>query len=238
MGTISAMDAAWKTLKVGAGGYLTGIDIAADGTMVVRTDTYGAYVWNGTGWNQLVTTGSMASNGYYGGTYEIRIAASSTNIFYMANTDGIYRSTDQGQNWTKTNLPATVFNGNSSERHDGQRMAIDPANSNFVIAGTQSNGLWMTRDGGTTWSKVTAVPQGTAGDGGYSGIYIKGSTIYVGTAGNGVYSSTDGGTTWKAIGGPANASIATMSADGSYFASENGSGALWKYSGGVWSTLR
>jgi len=32
----------WKPLKVGAGGWLVGMDIAPDGTMVVRTDTYGA----------------------------------------------------------------------------------------------------------------------------------------------------------------------------------------------------
>ena len=38
----------WQTLDVGAGGFVDGIDIAPDGTMVVRTDTYGAYIWNGT----------------------------------------------------------------------------------------------------------------------------------------------------------------------------------------------
>ena len=49
----------WQELKIGAGGWLTGIDIAPDDTMVVRTDTYGAYVWNGTQWQQLVTSTSM-----------------------------------------------------------------------------------------------------------------------------------------------------------------------------------
>ena len=37
----------WQTLDVGAGGFVTGIDIAPNDTMVVRTDTYGAYIWNG-----------------------------------------------------------------------------------------------------------------------------------------------------------------------------------------------
>ena len=37
----------WLPLRIGAGGFLTGIDIAPDDTMVVRTDTYGAYIWNG-----------------------------------------------------------------------------------------------------------------------------------------------------------------------------------------------
>ena len=52
----------WRPLRIGAGGFLTGIDISADGsTRVVRTDTYGAYIWNAaiSQWIQLVTKGSM-----------------------------------------------------------------------------------------------------------------------------------------------------------------------------------
>ena len=66
----------WLPLRIGAGGYVTGIDIAADDTMVVRTDTYGAYIWNGTEWQQLVTALSMpAANvgiGNEEGVYEIK----------------------------------------------------------------------------------------------------------------------------------------------------------------------
>ena len=32
----------WQTLKVGGGGYVRGLDVAPDGTMVGRTDTNGA----------------------------------------------------------------------------------------------------------------------------------------------------------------------------------------------------
>jgi hypothetical protein len=39
---ITASDNDWSPLKIGAGGFLTGMSIANDGTMVVRTDTYGA----------------------------------------------------------------------------------------------------------------------------------------------------------------------------------------------------
>ena len=38
---------------------MTGISIANDGTMVVRTDTNGAYLWTGSQWQQLVTASSM-----------------------------------------------------------------------------------------------------------------------------------------------------------------------------------
>ena len=49
----------WQALPIGAGGFLTGMSIADDDVMVVRTDTYGAYIWNGTEWQQLVTSTSM-----------------------------------------------------------------------------------------------------------------------------------------------------------------------------------
>jgi hypothetical protein len=48
----------WHPLRIGAGGFLTGIDISADGsTRVVRADTYGAYVWESplSQWKQIVT---------------------------------------------------------------------------------------------------------------------------------------------------------------------------------------
>ena len=79
----------WQTLDVGAGGFVRGLDIAPDGTMVGRTDTNGAYLWNGTSWVQLVTASSMpatfvAENPTVGqGVYEMQIADSNTNIMYM-----------------------------------------------------------------------------------------------------------------------------------------------------------
>src|SRR4051794_41942957 len=73
----------WKPVRIGAGGWLTGIDIAPDGTKVVRTDTYGAYIWDGTEWRQLVTAKSMpaADVGVDNneGVFEIRVAPSDTN---------------------------------------------------------------------------------------------------------------------------------------------------------------
>ena len=75
----------WQTLKVGAGGFATGLDIDPDGTRVVRTDTNGAYLWNGTQWVQLVTSSSMpAAFDFSGqGVYEIQMAPSNSSIMYM-----------------------------------------------------------------------------------------------------------------------------------------------------------
>ena len=57
-GTV-VVDPNWQDLKVGGGGFVRGLDIAPDGTMVGRTDTNGAYLWNGSAWVQLVTASSM-----------------------------------------------------------------------------------------------------------------------------------------------------------------------------------
>ncbi|WP_344708959.1 Ig-like domain-containing protein [Sphingomonas humi] len=216
------------------------MDIAPDGTMVGRTDTYGAYLWNGTSWDQLVTAASMPADVKgMGGVFEIRIAPSNTNIFYMALHGGIYKTTDRGQTWVKTSFPVGTFDANQANRMDGQKMAIDPNNPNIVFAGTQTDGLWVTRDGGTSWSKIAAVPQGTNGnDPSLTGISIKGSNVFVGTAGSGVYASTDGGYSWKSIGGPADVANAVIAPDGSYYAAGgNTYSALYKYANGTWTIL-
>lgn len=226
-------------MKVGAGGFITGIDIASDGTMVARTDTYGAYIWNGSSWTQLVTSFSMPETSFYKyGVYEIRIASSNSDIFYMTMSDGIYKTVDRGATWTKTSFPIQNLDPNSDNRMSGQKLAIDPSNPNVVFAGTQKDGLWVTRDGGTSWQKIAAVPQGTnTADPSMTGISIQGNVVYVGTAGSGVYASNDSGLTWKAIGGPGTIASAAISPDGSYYATGRLDGTLWKYSGGTWTKL-
>src|SRR5260370_14223621 len=51
-----------NTLRVGAGGYVTGMDISPDSkTKLIRTDVYGAYLWNSSSssWDQVVTAQPM-----------------------------------------------------------------------------------------------------------------------------------------------------------------------------------
>jgi hypothetical protein len=168
-------DSAWKPVKIGAGGWVTGIDIARDGTMVARTDTYGAYLWDGAKWKQLVTAASMPADTYSAsGVYEIRVAPSDSSILYMQVAGGLLKSVNKGATWSKTSFPTLSQDPNGANRMDGEKMAIDPINPNVVYAGTQHNGLFVTRDGGTTWQQVTAVPKGadagTSNDPGLTGI--------------------------------------------------------------------
>jgi hypothetical protein len=35
------------------------MEVAADGTKVIRTDTYSAYVWNGSTWKYLLSSNTL-----------------------------------------------------------------------------------------------------------------------------------------------------------------------------------
>jgi hypothetical protein len=242
----------WKELKIGAGGWLVGIDIAPDDTMVVRTDTYGAYIWNGTQWQQLVTTSSMpAGTTAVGGVYEIRIAPSNTNILYMEYSGNLYRSSDKGTTWTKTAFAPVTEDPNDGYRMNGQKMAIDPNNPNVVYVGTPQDGLFVTTDGGASWQKVGAVPvSATDTNGQYPGITGitfdptsgvtagKTNVIYASSFGHGVFESTNGGTSWRALsGGPGDVESATVSSSGVYYAIGNNNTTLWRYTNGAWTLL-
>lgn len=245
----------WKPLKVGGGGVLSGIDVARDGTQVIRTDTYGAYIWSGTEWKQLLTSTSMpasvAAAIVQEGVYELQVSESNSNVMYMMYMGQVLKTTDKGTTWTLTNFTKVAADPNDNYRTNGQKMAIDPNNPNVVFVGTAHDGMFVTRDGGTTWQSVTGVPRsGTDSSGispGIAGITFNTAagvtggntnTIYASSYGNGVYQSNDGGVTWsRTNGGPADVQYAALSSDGAYYVAANNSSELWKYDHGTWSKL-
>ena len=131
----------WQALPIGAGGFLDGLSIADDDVMVARTDTYGAYLWNGSEWQQLVTATSMPagfvanSQLYSDGVFEIQVAPNDSNVMYMvypvyeSNTypalSGVYKSTNEGTTWTLTSFTplddSNSLNANGPYRTWGQK---------------------------------------------------------------------------------------------------------------------
>src|SRR5438270_1183806 len=126
--------------------------------------------------------------------------------------DGVYKSTDGGENWTNVGLK------------DSERIAmilVDPADGNNVLVcatghlwdDNDERGVFKSTDGGKTWKKVLAGANGSSGCGllAYSRqepktIYAsmwdfrrQGWTFRSGGAGSGLFKSTDGGDHWSEI---------------------------------------
>ena len=255
----------WKPLKIGAGGWITGIDISPDGTThVIRTDTYGAYVWdtslNPDQWRQLVTTRSLPADEiqveHGEGVYEIRVAPSDPARLYMAYDKRVYRSNDRGVTWQRTPfVEVAEMDPNDGFRTWGEKMAVDPADPDVVYVGTPRNGLFVTYDGGATWSQVAAVPFGTQrpeGSPGITGIVFDPSggtsggrtkVVYAASNDNGVWRSLDAGGNWSRIprirGGPKTVIHAAVAA-GIYYATSpepvaGKPSSVWKHDGLRWT---
>ena len=252
-----------EPLKVGASGFVTGIDIDPTGTTyVLRTDTYGGYVGDGTGpWQQVIRADTMPTSfieAFTKGTeqslgegiYEIRIAPSDPKTLYMVFGSKVYRSTDRAASW---NLSASFPDVGTLDPNDGDRMlgekaAVDPANPDVAYVGTVTKGMYVTRNGGTSWSQVpiSQVPVATA-NAGITGIMFDASSgtasgntkiIYACSNGNGVYRSSDAGATWtRQTGGPTNVSHAAVAQDGVYYAATFQNGLMFRYMNGTWASI-
>src|ERR1700761_186989 len=132
-------------LKIGGGGWNTGVDVCTDGTRYVRTDSYGAYVWDGVSrWAQLLTKERMPAPffGYFPksgvgqvnqvkaglggpGVYEITSAPSDCSIVYLMALGGIFKSNDKGKTFAKTAFGAgtnVAMAVNGVNRTTGRKM--------------------------------------------------------------------------------------------------------------------
>ena len=248
----------WHPLRIGGGGWLTGIDQSADGsTLLVRTDTYGAYRWNAaqSEWTQLVTAQSMPGrhleHDYGSGVYEIRVAPNRPERLYMAYRGFIYRSDDTGAHWQQTAFAHLTMDANDDFRTSGQKLAVDPVNADVVYAGTARSGLFQTDNGGTTWRPVAGIPAskaakpdqypghaGIAFDAASGAISGRTRTIYASSFGNGVFRSDDAGTSWHRLdGGPQSVSHGKIAADGAYYVTSGDRASVWRFAAGAWTEI-
>ncbi len=245
----------WRPLRIGAGGFVTGIDIVHDGTRVVRTDGAGAYIWNASKseWKQLLTTTGMPANewgheiGASAGVYEIVIAPSDPSRIYMAFNGYIFKSTNKGVSFSKTSMTKMAMDANDAFRLMGRKLAVDPINPDVVYFGTAKSGLFVTDDGGASWKNHPEVPVATTD----AGVIVafdpasartggKTGGIYVSSHGNGIFASNDGGATFvKLAGSPTAHRRMVVGADGVLWHTDSSltESNLRRFAAGRWATM-
>ena len=126
--------------------------------------------------------------------------------------DGIYKSTDGGENWTNVGLP-------NSERI--AKIIVNPKSGDTVLAcvtgpmfsDSDDRGVYKTTDGGKTWKKVLAGANPATGCGMMSSVAAEPNTVFAtmwdyrrqpwtfrsGGEGSGIFKSTDGGDHWTEV---------------------------------------
>ena len=140
--------------------------------------------------------------------------------------DGIYRSSDGGQTWTDVGL---------TDSWTIARIVVNPGNpqqvwvavsGNLFLSGHQ-RGVYVTNNGGLSWTQSLAAPNGTTGAsdlaidpknptvvfaGMWDHVRVPDHRTYTGV-GSGVWKTSDGGTTWTELTSAANAASSGLPAD-------------------------
>jgi hypothetical protein len=246
-------------LKIGAGGYMTGIDMTSDGVKVCRTDAYGCYVWRGSSWEQLLTTNSMPAADvdpdFATGSNEIVIAPSNTSRFYMAWVGRVYRSDNSGASWTRTGFTQVATNPatDNPAKAFGPYIAVDPVNADVLFYGPPSAKAWISTDAGASWTQISTFGTPTVPSGGVVGggtIFkfdpsssVTGSRtqgIYASVYGTGVYHSTDAGANWTlTTSTPTTHRKMDIGSNGVLWLTDNSNGSFNynKYASATWSQM-
>lgn len=255
----------WKPVAIGGGGMIAGLSMDPQGkTFVVRTDVYGAYIWDKAAdrWKQLVTAAAMpdssrVQNGGAGGAYAIVVAPSRPERLFMALLGRVYRSDDAGHSWTQPsagNPFPFVWNANDAFRLHGPYMAVDPTNADLVLLGTPGTGLWRSTDGGVHWARVASVPASKDRQP-EPGLQTPGTLIWFEqpaggrptgriwamAAGSGMFVSDDHGATFRPLPSlgaqPMSLKHGVFDRHGTFFAVDEGDKAIWSYKDGRWRNI-
>lgn len=200
-------------------GRISAIDGVAGDGKTIYVGTAGGGIWKST--NAGASFKSVFDK-YCQSIGAIAVDQKNPNIIYagtgesnMRNSvsigDGMYKSTDGGENWVKIGLDST---------EQIAKIVIDPKNSNNIYVAApgplwsdgQHRGLYKSTDAGKTWSKILYINEKS----GCADVAVDPSNpdiVYASTwefrrlpysfnsggNGSGMYKSADGGKTWKEL---------------------------------------
>ena len=238
----------WTNVAIGGGGYVTGIYLhpLEQDLVYIKTDVGGFYRWNRVeqSWVPLTDHFPLAQSHYYSGE-ALALDPKNPNIIYIAGgaylwdkPGTIFKSTDQGRTWSKLNLDLKM-GGNEHLRWVGERLAVNPINSNIIFFGSRQDGLWKSSDAGATWNKVLSFSGTPTANIGITAIafdkQVRG-VVYANAYGDGIYKSTNTGVTWSKIAQSPSQTKRMAVASNSVLYVTHMSG-VSKYAKGAWSKI-
>lgn len=209
-------------VAMGGGGFVSGVFATKEeGLYYARTDVGGAYRYDSEKgkWVSLAYWVSEEDRGLLG-IDGLAFAENEPNKLYLiAGTDYFSNgktclliSEDYGDTFEMVDLTDTIrVSGNGMGRGNGERIAVDPKNSDIVYIGGRTGGMIKSTDGGKTFTSLDmGTKTSTSNGNGINSIIIVPdsgddngcSTIYASLSriqDNNLYKSTDGGSTWAPV---------------------------------------
>jgi hypothetical protein len=225
----------YKHISIPGGGFVTGFAFhpSTPDILYCRTDIGGIYRYdfNEECWASLV---DHVTDSKVWETYPLSIALDKQKPSYIYSMVGCYPthkiafSDDYGAHFVYFDSPiidekgnTAEIHGNASGRSTGERLVVDPKDSNILYMGTMKHGLWKTVDRCKTWTKLKVAYPGkkteeniafveidssigennsaskriivaTNGEQGSPGNNVRGQSVYI---------SNDGGKTFKSLKG-------------------------------------
>lgn len=250
---VPSEDWEWKNVAIGKCGFITGIYIhpTEKDLIYLRTDVGGAYRYSteAQGWIPLQDSTPYSRRTEYG-IEAMALDPKNPDIVYMAAgmylgesyPNGVlYKSYDRGNTWIALTSQFKM-GGNESKTMSGERLVVDPFDSDVLYYGTRVQGLWKSVDGGVSWGRVEIPELDSSNQLGVGNILFdpaRKGTIYINSYGCGIFKSIDDGATWTKLGGadsPKNVRCLALDSNGTLLATADVKKVL-KFNGHVWMDI-
>ncbi|MEW2157681.1 1,4-beta-glucanase [Streptomyces sp. NPDC007189] len=207
----------WRNAVIGGTGFVTGILFhpTIPGLAYARTDIGGAYRWDARAARWIPLTDHLGWDDWnLLGVEAMAVDPAHPDRLYLAlgtyaqpwaGNGAVLRSEDRGATWARTDL-AVKLGANEDGRGTGERLLVDPRDSDTLWLGTRHDGLLKSGDRGETWETDTGFPPAPTATGqGVTLLVAAGRAVYAGwgdadgTAPH-LYRTTDG-TAWEPVPG-------------------------------------
>jgi photosystem II stability/assembly factor-like uncharacterized protein len=206
----------WRNVVIGGTGFITGVLFhpSVRGLAYARTDIGGPYRWEDRlgrwtpltdhlGWDDwnLLGVEAMAVDPAHPNRLYLALG---TYTQSWAGNGAVLRSEDRGATWSRTDL-SVKLGANEDGRGTGERLLVDPRDSDTLWLGTRHDGLLKSTDRGATWQAVSFPATPSASGQGVTLLVAAGRTLYAGWGDSdgstpNLFRTTDG-RTWQAVPG-------------------------------------